>query len=209
MISRLTTCTRFPLVYALGAIAIAGWISGNHLYQYLLAALAFLCMRWSVFFRTHRTATYAFTFDPDAPRAQPFLQALHDLLQIALKKQRPFRIRLHHFRSASSRYTPTLELFQNDLVMTHCVERKARLNHPGIWIAEHPIPLPLPAQQALTLHVSPTRDHRVRVATETHGLAYASSHVLPLIAAMAIACLLDCNSLLAITLGMLFACLLK
>lgn len=209
MISRLTACMRFPLVYALGTTAVSGWISGNHLHHYLLAALAFLCIRWSAFFRTHRTATYAFTFDPDEPRAQPFLLALHDLLQVALKIQRPFRIRLHHFRSASSRYTPTLEMFQNDLVMTHCVERKARLNHPGMWIAEHPLPLPLPAQQAVTVHIAPTRDHRVRVTTETHGLAYASSRVLPLIAAGAIACFLDCNILLAITLGTLFACLLK
>ncbi len=209
ILSRLAAFTTIPLLYALGTTALAGWISGNHLHHYLLAALTFLFIRWYAFFKTRRIATYAFTFDPDEPRATPFFQALHGLLQAALKNQRPFRIRLHHFRSASSRYTPTLEMVQNDLAMTYCVERKARLDYPGIWIAEHPLPLPLPAQQAVTLRITPTRDQRVRVAPETHHFSYTPATVLPLIVATASACFLDSDLLLAITLGALLASLLK
>jgi len=208
IVPRFTTFDVVPLAYACAATGIAGWIAGNSICYYLLAALTVLSIRWFLFFRLHRTATYAFTFDPDKPRGLPFLQALQHLFQTALKTGLPFRIRLHHFRT-NARYAPTFELIQNDVALTHCVERKANLNQPGIWIAEHPLPLTLPARQALTLRFSPTRDHRIRVAAEKHTFAYTPILILPLILAASIACFLDCNALLAVTLGAAFASLLK
>ena len=184
-------------------IAAAGLIAGACLDTFMGAALGAAVAVWRIRLALAPAHRFFATLDPNAPDGAILLKAVRNVLDHIRNTRRAVLLRVSAFTD-SGRSCLRLNLTRiGDLELACDGQRVRTLGQPGIWIADHPLPLALPGTHCLTLRFVPTECGRVRVS-----LAF----VPPLarwvwtgvIAVAAAACAFDIGGLFAAALGFAF-----
>lgn len=181
-------------------IAGAGILAGSGAPTFLAAAAGAVFAAWRVHLH-HRPKHHVFVnLDPDAPDSTLLLHAIREAVSYLCNRNHTVLLRMSAF-SASKHHGSRLELSRDgDLVIACTGQRTQALKQPGLWIAEHPLPLPLPRAQCLTLLLTPTAGGRVRVSRPT-ALAFSSRTWAAIVAIILLVCALDAPVPLAALLG--------
>lgn len=148
-----------PLVVAAVAL-IAGATSA----AWLAAALGAAAAAWRARLASSAGTRLIVTLDPLAPDSRLVLAALREALRQLTRTRQAVSLRMAAFRATAH---PRLHLClsrDGDLEIRCDGARVQRLRQPGIWIADHPLPLNLPRTRCLTLRFNPAEGGRVRVA---------------------------------------------
>jgi hypothetical protein len=127
-------------------------------------------------------------------------EALRTAVRRLQHKQSPVTLRIAALR-ASPHPRISLSLTRDgDLEVLCDRKRPCALGHPGLWIADHPLPLCIPHMRSITLHLTPAARERLRV---TCGDAAFVTHNgwIAILLIVAAACAFDIPSLLAAALG--------
>jgi hypothetical protein len=185
-------------------IAATGLLAGAGFPAFLGAALGASLAAWwhrRPFFSTDRLAV---TLDPNKPPDSAILlEAFRQTLARLRQSKRAARLRISAFRT--SRHPQIrLDVTRDGDLEVACDGKRARtIRHPGVWVADHPLPLVLPHTRCLTLHFTPTTGERVRVAvTSPPPHSRRTWGAAALLAAAACAC--DATALFAAALGFAF-----
>lgn len=192
------------------ATAAAGIIAGAHGHVFLAASAAAALATWLRQLHWQTPHEHAFlTLDPLDPHAPALLcAAFRDRCARLQHTRRPALVRIAA-PSARREATP----IQLDLAADGDLEAKvkngrrpARLQHPGLWIADHPLPLYLPGDRCVTLTLRLSHGtRRIRASlgasaeTPVPRWAWAA-----LLLALAFGCATDTHWLTATTLGFTF-----
>ncbi len=150
----ITTLLSMVLGGAFGNATLASW---------LVAALGAVSAAWYVT-RAPRGALHAYVnLEPDAPDGATLQGALTQAVQRLRHTQSTLVMRITAPMTTAQGHI-TLELDRNlDLRILQLNQRPRLLNHPGVWIADHPLPLVLPPTHSLTLLMRSTHGGRIRV----------------------------------------------
>jgi hypothetical protein len=187
--------------------AAAGLTAGGGLLVLLAAALSAAGAVWLKHLRPPGGLCFA-NMDPQKPESALFLTAFRETLASARRTMRPVRLRLACFFPTAH---PVFRLDlsrDNDLEFSYDL-RKSALMQPGVWLADHPLPLVLPHTRSLTLVFEPCGASRIRVSLDA-GTPCPMRHWLLLALLATVACALDLGWLLAAALGFaLQTCLLE
>lgn len=176
----------------------AGLIAGADALTFLAAAVAAAAAAWFSRLGGRATDCYA-TLDPDRPDGATFADAIRRSVRRVRDTQTPVRLRLATFTRHAR---PALQLSlrpDGDLVLS-CDARTNALQLPGVWLADHPLPLRLPHGRSLTLRLEPCGAGRVRAAPDA-GRRLSRLHRVALATLATAACLSDTSWLLAAVLG--------
>ncbi len=186
--------------YLLFATAAAGLTAGGDAATFLAAAAAAAAAAW--FARRGGGVDCFATLDPDRPDGRMIAEAVRQSARRVLETREPVRLRLAAF-TRDARPELRFDVARDgDLILT-CDGRRIALSLPGVWLADHPLPLKVPHGRCLTLLLEPRGGGRVRAAADA-GRSLARGHYLALAALTAIACLSDAPRLLAASLGFAF-----
>jgi len=180
------------------ATACAGLIAGAEVIHFLAAALAASAAVWLKDSRSHASRCYA-NLDPQRPDGAVLLAALRETLSLVRRTQKPARLRLACF-TPNAHPVFSLGLSRDNDLELSCDLRKSALKQPGVWLADHPLPLVLPRARSLTLVLAPCGPSRVRVSLDA-GAPASSRHWLILALLASAACAFDFGWLLAAALG--------
>lgn len=183
------------LVIVLGA----GSIAGAGPAAFLIAAGVACCVRWGAYARYPRALRRYLILDPETPDVKNLTAALGAVLEEALNAQKSVILRIAAF-TADPRFHPRLNLTPKGEIEVSGYPRRQRLPHPGVWLADHPLPFDLPLTRSFTLVFSPCPGARVRVTDNTPPppSPYVWAAVVLIIT---LACLFSCNNLLAAVLA--------
>ncbi len=180
--------------------AVAGVLAGAGFPSFTAAALSAAAAVWFARLRYAGSSYVHVTLDPDAPDNGVLAEALRAVVrQLQLTSK---RITL---RIAARRPSPhpriSLQLNRDRDLEIHCDRKRTRtLGCPGLWIADHPLPLCVPHRRSLTLHFTPSGRERFRVTCgNTASITRRGWAAIGL--TVVIACAYDIPSLLAATLG--------
>ena len=129
------------------------------------------------------------------------MSAFRTIIEETARSQRTIILRVAAFTS-DPRFRPRLNLTPGNDIELSGAPRRQMLQHPGVWVADHPLPLDIPLTRSLTLIFSPCVGARIRVAEDTPpGIpVYAKIGGVLLIA---LACAFNLNPLLAATLAVI------
>jgi len=187
--------------------AAAGLTAGGGPLVFLAAALAAAGAAWLKHLRPPDGLCFA-NLDPQKPESALFLSAFRETLACARRTLRPVRLRLACF-SPAPRPVLRIDLSRDNDLELACDLRKSALKQPGVWLADHPLPLVLPRTRSLTLVFEPCGASRIRVSQDA-GTPCPVRHWLVLALLATAACALDLGWLLAAALGFaLQTCLLE
>ncbi|HPC49630.1 MAG TPA: hypothetical protein PL016_05820 [Kiritimatiellia bacterium] len=185
------------------AVAVAGGVAGATPATFGAAAVSAALATWLL--RADRGVPrvnhVTVTLDPVAPDSGMLLEGVREVLRRVHGTDRPARLRIQTRRAAADRPRLQLGLTRDgDLDLIHDL-RHTPLKQPGVWIADHPLPLNLSHVRCTTLRLTPAGGGRVRVRL-TPYYAWPSPPVwILLTAGIAAACLFDQAELLAGLLG--------
>ena len=198
------------VVYAtLLATAAAGWIAGAGTCAFLAAAVSAALAAWLARVPCRSAPRLFANLDPHEPDGALLLDALREALGLIRSTRKPVLLRISAFtRKDRAPFRFGLDR-EGDLEVCREGQRARALRQPGVWIADHPVPLTLPRDRCVTLSLTPAAAGRVRAslspARELRGGAWLAVALLA-----AAACALDAGWLLAASLGFAFqACLLE
>lgn len=189
--------------------AAAGVLAGSRFPAFAAAALSAAAAAWFARLR-HSDGFYLHvTLDPDAPDSNMLADAIREALHRLRLTQSPVTLRIAALRASPN---PRLSLNltrDGDLEILCDRKRPLALGHPGLWIADHPLPLCLPHMRSLTLRLTPAGKERLRVTCGNAASVTRNGWVAILLTAVA-ACAFDIPGLLAAALGFAGqACLLE
>ena len=184
------------------AVAGAGLIAGSAPGAFLAAALAAASAAWLKCRLLTSVPTLYANLDPQTPDSAILLAALKEAIAVVCRTQKPVRVRLTAFLPL---HHPEFRLDLNSLNDPElvCGHRKTALDLPGVWLADHPLPLVLPRSHSLTLRLTPSGQTRVRVEPDGSTPLWRASWLALSLLTVA-ACVLDADRLLAATLGFAF-----
>ena len=152
------TCT-IPFV-----IVVAGFIAGAGLDTFMSAAAGAALAVWRIRIIPSPTHRVFVNLEPDAPDGTILLQAIRETLARIQNTKRAALLRVSAF-TASGHPRLSLGLTRNgDLELACDRQRPRQLGQPGVWIADHPLPLIFPHTRCLTLRFAPTDSERVRIS---------------------------------------------
>jgi hypothetical protein len=185
-------------------IAVAGVLAGAEPGTFLGAAFGAALAAWRAHLAPAAGADRLFaTLDPEAPDEAVLLEAVRAALDRIRRTGRAVLLRISTF-TVSGRPRLRLGLTRDGDLEFACDGRRSRpLGQPGVWIADHPLPLALPRTRCLTLRLAPAGGGRVRASpAAVPPLSHRAWTLAALLAAAA--CALDAAALLAATLGFAF-----
>lgn len=185
------------------ATVLCGVIAGAEASTFIAAAIAAVLATW-ISRIPHYSARQLFAnLDPLAPDGAILLLAVRKALALIPQNHRPVLIRIAAFA------TPPQPVFrlninrEGDLEICRDGCRPWTLKHPGVWIADHPLPLFLPHDRCLTLRLAAAGKERVRSSLAPTSPFPNGFRIAVVFLAVA-ACTCDIGWLLAAALG--FAC---
>jgi len=185
------------------ATALAGFAAGPELRTFLAAAVAAAFAAWLISFPAGSEIRIFANLDPLNQDCAILQQAVREAVARIQATKRPVSLRIgahSNARHSAIQFDLTRE---GDLEISRSGNRPWKLRQPGVWIADHSLPLALPQTRCLPLHLSAAGKERVRASL-------ARPRPIPVwvwigSASLAvIACAADLNGVLAATLG--FAC---
>jgi hypothetical protein len=141
----------------------AGFVSDGHGLSYFAAALGLCLADWVM--RSGKLAENRrfLMLDPDTLNAEPLSEALNRILNEVRHLQQPIQLRLAPL-TQHLRFRPQLQLNRDgEIEIIGCSEKEI-IEQPHVWIADHPLPLPLATATCSVLTFTPCSGDRVRVA---------------------------------------------
>ena len=144
----------------------AGFVSDGQGLSFFAAALGLCLADWII--RSGKPAAIKrfLILDPDTLNAEPLREALNQILDEVRRIQRPIQLRLAPL-TQHLRFRPQLQLNRDgEIEIIGCNEKEV-IEQPYVWIADHPLPLPLATRECSLLTFSPSRGDRVRVELNT------------------------------------------
>lgn len=141
----------------------AGFVSDGHGLSYFAAALGLCLADWVM--RSGKLAENRrfLMLDPDTLNAQPLCEALNRILNEVRHLQQPLQLRLAPL-TQHLRFRPQLQFNRDgEIEIVGCNEKEV-IEQPHVWIADHPLPLPLATATCSVLTFTPCSGDRVRVA---------------------------------------------
>jgi hypothetical protein len=144
----------------------AGFVSDGQGVSYFAAALGLCLADWVM--RSGKLAENRrfLMLDPDTLNAEPLSEALNRILNEVRHLQKPIQLRLAPL-TQHLRFRPQLQLNRDGEVEIVGCQEKEIIEQPHVWIADHPLPLPLATRECSLLTFSPSRGDRVRVELNT------------------------------------------
>ena len=140
-------------------------IAGGSERAFLIAAGMVVAVRWSAGLWRPRARRRYLILDPETPDAKNLMTAFRAVVEEVAHSKRTVILRIAAF-TADPRFRPCLSLTaEGDMTLIGCA-RKQALQHPGVWLADHPLPFGIPLAHSLTLVFSPCAGERVRVAED-------------------------------------------
>ncbi len=141
----------------------AGFVSDGQGISFFAAAMGLCLADWVIRSGKPATDKRFLMLDPDTLNAEPLREALNQILDEVRCLQRPIQLRLAPL-TQNARFRPQLQFNRDgEIEIVGCHEKEV-IEQPYIWIADHPLPLPLETQECSLLTFSPSRGDRVRVA---------------------------------------------
>ena len=173
----------------------AGSIAGAHPAAFLIAACVACAVRWGAYLRNPRALRRYLIFDPQTPDAKSLATALGTMLDETQRSQKTVILRTATF-TADPRFRPRLNLTPKGEIEISGLPRRQVLPHPGVWLADHPLPFDIPLTRSFTLAFLPCAGARIRVTEDTPPPVprYVWISVVLLIT---LACCFNLNTLLA------------
>lgn len=155
------------ILSTLFTITAAGLLAGAGLFTFMAAAFGAAFATW-LLRRPPAPAEHLFaTLDPATPDSAMLLAAMRQALQRVQQTKHTVLVRVSAFR-VSEHPKIRLRLTRDGDLEIACDGKRARaLKQPGVWIADHPLPLTLPHAHTLTLRIEAAAGGRVRVAPVT------------------------------------------
>ena len=194
------------------AIAASGLIAGAGFVTFAGAAFGAVAAVWRVRLTLACEPRFFATLDPNAPDGAILLKAFRDVLDHIRDTKRVVLLRVSAF-TVSGRSSLRLDLTRNgDLELARDGQRARSLGQPGVWIADHPLPLALPGARCLTLRFAPTDSADSPRARVSHAFVPPLARWVwaGVIVFAAVTCALDVGGLFAAALGFAFqTCLLE
>jgi len=186
------------LAWRAALITASGLMTGGRPLAFLTAAAAVVLTGWIARNYRPRTRRRYLILDPQAPDAGRLAAALSTAVEEAARSRQALILRIATL-TAGPRYRPRLCLTPTGDIEISGTPRKHAIGHPGVWLADHPLPLDIPLAKSLTLAFLPCAGTRVRVTLntppQTHRYIWLGAT-----AAIALACYCSLNTLLAATL---------
>ena len=144
----------------------AGFISDAQGISFFAAAMGLCLADWVMRSSKSGTDKRFLILDPDTLDAEPLREALSQILDEVRRLKRPIQLRLAPL-TQKLRFRPHLQLNrEGEIEIIGCSEKEI-IEQPYIWIADHPLPLPLATRHCSVLTFSPSRGDRVRVEFNT------------------------------------------
>ncbi|MEI7948216.1 MAG: hypothetical protein WCJ02_16055 [bacterium] len=141
----------------------AGFVSDGQGFSFFAAALGLCLADWVIRSGNPAAVKRFLMLDPDTLNAEPLREALNHILDEVRRIQRPIQLRLAPL-TQHLRFRPQLQLNrEGEIEIIGCNEKEI-IEQPYVWIADHPLPLPLATRECSLLTFSPSRGDRVRVA---------------------------------------------
>ena len=141
----------------------AGALAGASVVAFLVAALAVAAVRWGAAFGVTRGRCRYFILDPKASDAEGLVSAFRAVVDEATRSRRAMVLRVA-VPADAVRYRLCVGLAVGGDVEVSGYPRAKALQRPGVWVADHPVPLGIPVTRSLSLAFSPCAGGRVRVA---------------------------------------------
>lgn len=144
----------------------AGFVSDARGLSFFAAAMGLCLADWVI--RSGKPAAIKrfLILDPDTLNAEPFREALNHILDEVRRIQQPIQLRLAPL-TQHLRFRPQLQLNRDGKIEIVGCKEKEIIEQPYVWIADHPLPLPLATRHCSVLTFSPCRGDRVRVELNT------------------------------------------
>jgi hypothetical protein len=186
-------------LYSIAILLLCGYAADGQGLSFLTAGLGIALATWVMRTDQPGSDNRFLILDPDNLHPEPLRESLVAILDEVRSTQRPIHLRLAPI-TRQARYQPQLQLnHQNEIEITGCV-KKAIIRQPKVWIADHPLPLPLATDRCSRLTFHPTKGDRVRVALNaTHALSKKEWTLLGLV--LAFTALLGYHALFAAVLA--------
>ena len=183
--------------------AAAGLIAGAGIRTFLAAAVSAGLATWLVRAPCRSSLHLFANLDPHEPDSTILVDALREALRLIRSTRNPVLLRISAF-ARKDRSPFRFGLNRDGDLEVCCEGKRARaLRQPGVWIADHPVPLTLPQDRCVTLRLTPAAAGRVRAslspARELRGGLWLAVALLVIAA-----CALDVSWLLAAALGFAF-----
>ena len=185
------------------ATVLCGVLAGAEAPTFIAAASAAVLATW-IYRIPHSAARHLFAnLDPLAPDGAILLLAVREALALIRQDHRPVLLRI------AAIATPPQSAFRlninrdGDLEVSRDGCRPWTLKQPGVWIADHPLPLILPHDRCLTLRLAAAGKERVRSSLAPSS-PFPNGFWIAVVFLAVAACTWDIGWLLAATLG--FAC---
>ena len=198
------------LLLTLLVVFASGFIAGGYLLGFWVAACAVCVARWGVYAHRPRALRRYFLLDPHEPDAKSLADVFSTLVEETQRLQKTIILRLATF-TTDPRFRPRLSLThdhdielsgfsdrqtQHRSTVTRAPHKKYVLQHPRVWLADHPLPFDIPLTRSLTLIFSPCAGSRVRVTEDTPP-AIPRYVKIGMVVAVALACCYNLHTLLA------------
>jgi hypothetical protein len=181
------------VAYTICILLLAGYISDGDGLSYFAAAIGIALAVWALPISGRAKETRFLILDPDTLNPEPLKGALISILDDVRRTQQPIRLRLAPL-TRHLRFRPQLQLNrQGDMEIAGC-SAKGALEQPNVWIADHPLPLPLATAHCSVLTFTPSRGNRVRVGMNEPAL-FAKRELMMLGGLLAITALLGYHAL--------------
>jgi len=158
-------------LYSIAILLLCGYAADGQGLSYLTAGLGITLAAWVMRSDQPDSDNRFLILDPDNLQPEPLKESLVTILDEVRSTQRPIHLRLAPM-TRQTRYQPQLQLnHQSEIEIVGCT-KKAIIRQPKVWIADHPLPLPLATDRCSLLTFHPTKGDRVRVALNaTHALS--------------------------------------
>jgi hypothetical protein len=152
------------VMITLSVIAAAGLLAGATFGTFMAAAFGAALAAWQIRLAPARASRLSATLDPEAPDSAVLLEAFQEAVRLIRRTDRAVLLRISAFRAAAQSALQLDLTRDGDLAVTNAGQRTRHLKQPGVWIADHPLPLELPRSRCLTLRLAPVSGGRISVS---------------------------------------------
>lgn len=187
------------LVYSIAILLLAGYVSDGQGLSYVAAGIGIALAAWALAMGGRTEEKRFLILDPDVLDPEPLKGALKAILDEVRRTQQPIRLRLAPL-TRHLRFRPQIQLNrQGDIEIVGCCNKEI-IGQPNVWIADHPLPLPLATAHCSSLTFTPSRGDRVRVTINAPS-SFAKRELMMLGALLAVTALLGYHALFSAILG--------
>jgi hypothetical protein len=150
-------------LYSVVILILCGFVADGQGLSYFTAGVGIALAVWVIRNNQLKSDTRFLILDPDNLRPEPLKESLVAILDEVRSTQQPIHLRLAPI-TCHARYQPKLQLnHQGEIEIVGCTKKEI-IRQPKVWIADHPLPLPLATDRCSLLTFNPTKGDRVRVA---------------------------------------------